>query len=47
MLPIQPGDVQKTWANVDALIRDYKYKPEIAVAEGVKKYVSWYLDYYN
>lgn len=47
MLPIQPGDVQKTWANVDALIRDYKYKPEIAVAEGVKKYVRWYLDYYN
>ena len=47
MMPMQPGDVQKTWANVDALIRDYNYRPETAVAEGVKKYVSWYLDYYN
>ena len=47
MMPIQPGDVEKTWANVDALIRDYNYRPETTIAEGVKKYVRWYLEYYN
>ncbi len=47
MLPMQPGDVQKTWANVDALIRDYNYQPQTSVGEGVKEYVDWYLDYYN
>lgn len=45
MLPIQPGDVEKTWANVDALINDYKYQPKTSIKIGVKKFIDWYLNY--
>ncbi len=47
MLPIQPGDVEKTWANIDEFIRDYGYSPSVAIKEGVKEYVLWYLKYYG
>ncbi|MEL6917710.1 MAG: NAD-dependent epimerase [Bacteroidota bacterium] len=47
MLPIQPGDVEKTWANVDNLIEDYGYKPNTTIQEGVRKYVEWYSEYYG
>ncbi|MCF2876620.1 MULTISPECIES: NAD-dependent epimerase [unclassified Tenacibaculum] len=46
-LPMQPGDVRKTWANVDELIKDYNYKPEIKINEGVKKFIDWYKNYYK
>ncbi len=45
LLPIQPGDVEKTWANVDDLIKTYDYRPVTSVAEGVKKFVDWYKTY--
>ena len=35
LLPMQPGDVEKTWANVDDLIRDYNYRPNTPIEEGV------------
>ena len=47
MMPIQPGDVEKTWANVDSLITDYDYSPSTSVAEGVKEFVNWYKSYYK
>jgi len=47
MMPIQPGDVEKTWANIDALIKDYNYKPSTSMKEGVQKYVDWYLNHYT
>ncbi|XLS30784.1 NAD-dependent epimerase [Flavobacteriaceae bacterium M23B6Z8] len=47
MLPIQPGDVERTWANVDDLIKDYDYHPDTSVAQGVKKFVEWYQDFYG
>ncbi|MDF0708340.1 NAD-dependent epimerase [Flagellimonas okinawensis] len=46
-LPMQPGDVEKTWANVTDLIKDYDYKPNTPIAEGVDKFVSWYKEFYN
>ena len=46
MLPMQPGDVSKTWANVDDLINDYKYSPNTNIDDGVKKFVDWYKQYY-
>ncbi|WP_299799165.1 NAD-dependent epimerase [uncultured Maribacter sp.] len=46
MYPMQPGDVEKTWANVDDLIADYNYQPNTPIKEGVDKFVSWYKDYY-
>ena len=47
MLPIQPGDVPKTWADVSALNRDFKYKPDTTIDTGVKNFVNWYCEYYN
>lgn len=44
-MDIQPGDVERTWANVDSLIKDYEYKPNTAIKYGVKKFVDWYLAY--
>lgn len=47
MLPIQPGDVQKTWANIDRLIQDYNYQPTTNIAVGVKSFTDWYCNFYN
>jgi UDP-glucuronate 4-epimerase len=47
MLPIQPGDVVKTWADVDALIENFNYAPNTSINDGVKKFVEWYCSYYN
>lgn len=47
MLPMQPGDVKRTWANVDALISDYDYKPNTPIHEGVESFVNWYNAYYK
>ncbi len=45
MLPMQPGDVTKTWANVDDLVNDYNYSPNTSIKEGVSKFIKWYKDY--
>ena len=47
LLPLQPGDVPDTYANVDALIQDVDYKPSTPLEEGVAKFVAWYRDYYK
>lgn len=46
-LPLQPGDVPKTWANVDNLRNDMGYQPTTSVKEGVKKFIEWYKSYYK
>ena len=46
MLPIQPGDVPATYADVDALIEDIGFKPETSIEEGVKRFVQWYREFY-
>jgi len=47
LLPLQPGDVPDTFADVDDLVRDFDYKPSINVKEGVEKFVDWYKEYNN
>ena len=47
MLPIQPGDVSKTWANVDKLVNDYNYKPSTKIKDGIDRFIDWYLEYYK
>ena len=47
LLPLQPGDVPDTFANVDDLVRDVGYKPETTVEIGVKNFVDWYREYYQ
>jgi UDP-glucuronate 4-epimerase len=47
MLPLQPGDVPDTWADVEDLVHDVGYRPSTPVEAGVKKFVDWYLEYYS
>ncbi|MGB5271483.1 MAG: NAD-dependent epimerase/dehydratase family protein, partial [Eudoraea sp.] len=47
MLPMQAGDVTKTWANVDNLIRDYNYSPNTLIEKGIQEFVDWYRLYYG
>ena len=47
MLPLQAGDVPKTYANVEDLIRDVEYKPETTVEFGIKQFLNWYRGYYG
>ena len=47
MLPMQAGDVTKTWANVDNLIRDYDYQPNTSIEKGIQDFVDWYRLYYG
>lgn len=44
---MQMGDVVETCADVEALVRDTGFQPNTSVEEGVKKFVDWYLDYYQ
>ena len=46
-LPLQPGDVPDTYANVDNLKDKFNYKPSTTVVEGVSKFITWYKDYYQ
>jgi UDP-glucuronate 4-epimerase len=47
MQDIQPGDVEKTWADVNDLMTDFSYKPKTSVEEGIGNFVNWFLKYYN
>jgi len=47
LLPLQAGDVPATYADVDDLIHDVGFKPATPIAEGIKKFVDWYLRYYQ
>jgi len=47
MMPMQNGDVKKSHADVSDLIRDLDYAPKWTIKEGVKSFISWYLDYYK
>jgi UDP-glucuronate 4-epimerase len=47
MLPLQPGDVPDTYADVQDLVRDVGYKPDMSVEQGVANFVAWYRDYYQ
>tara|TARA_B100001142_G_scaffold308376_1_gene339861 strand:+ start:611 stop:1621 length:1011 start_codon:yes stop_codon:yes gene_type:complete len=47
LLPLQPGDVPDTYADVTDLFNDVGYKPSMEVSEGVKNFVNWYTNYHN
>ena len=47
LLPIQPGDVTKTWADVSGLISDFDYSPNTPIKKGVSEFVDWYKNYYS
>ncbi len=47
LLPLQPGDVPDTYANVEDLVRDVGYRPDTSVEEGIANFVAWYRDFYQ
>lgn len=47
LLPLQPGDVVDTYADVDDLVRDFDYKPSTTIEEGVSQFAEWFVDYYK
>ena len=47
LLPLQPGDVPDTYADVDDLVKDFNYKPSMTVKQGVKNFVEWYKEYHK
>jgi UDP-glucuronate 4-epimerase len=46
-LPMQPGDVTATYADVDDLMRDVGFKPSTTIEEGIEQFVQWYQGYYH
>ena len=46
LLPLQPGDVPNTYANVDDLVQDFNYKPSMDIKTGVQNFIDWYKNYY-
>jgi UDP-glucuronate 4-epimerase len=47
LLPLQPGDVPDTWADVEDLVRDVGYRPVTSIEQGVGAFVQWYREYYR
>lgn len=47
LLPMQQGDVPSTWADVDDLIKNFGYKPNTPVREGIKNFIHWYREFYK
>ncbi len=47
MRPMQPGDVQATYANVDDLQADVGFKPDTPIASGIERFVAWYREFYH
>jgi UDP-glucuronate 4-epimerase len=46
-LPLQPGDVPKTYADVDALVADVGFKPATPIEDGIARFIAWYRGYYG
>jgi UDP-glucuronate 4-epimerase len=47
MLPLQPGDVPRTYADVDALVTDVGFRPATPIEVGIQRFVDWYRNYYD
>lgn len=47
LLPIQPGDVPSTYAEVSDLIANLDYKPDTSIEEGISNFIDWYREFYN
>jgi len=45
LLPLQPGDVPDTYADVDDLVEEFGYKPSMNIEQGIRNFVNWYKEY--
>lgn len=46
-LPMQPGDVYQTYADISGIMKDFNFKPSTGIEEGLSKFVQWYKEYYK
>ena len=46
-LPMQPGDVYQTYADITDLMQDYDFKPNTSLKDGLSRFVRWYREYYK
>ena len=47
LLPMQPGDVKQTFADISDLTEDYGYMPQVSLDQGLNKFCDWYSSYYS
>jgi UDP-glucuronate 4-epimerase len=47
MLPLQPGDVEHTYADVGPLQNEIGYSPSVSIEQGLQRFAKWYTDYYR
>jgi UDP-glucuronate 4-epimerase len=47
LMPLQPGDVAETWADVESLARDTGFRPKTPIAEGVRRFADWFRSYHG
>ncbi len=47
LLPLQPGDVPVTYADVDDLVNDVGFRPSTPIEVGIGRFVDWYCSYYQ
>ena len=47
LVPMQPGDVETTYADVDALVQDFGFRPETPLRTGLRKFAQWYKEFYG
>jgi UDP-glucuronate 4-epimerase len=47
LLPMQPGEVIETCANIDRLVETIQFKPQVSIEEGLRRFVGWYRNYYQ
>jgi UDP-glucuronate 4-epimerase len=47
LMPMQDGDIKKSHADVHDLVQDFEYSPKWNIQNGIKKFIQWYIDYYN
>ena len=46
-VPIQPAEIEKSWADSSKLMKDYGYKPQTKIEDGVHEFVKWYREFYG
>ena len=46
-LPLQPGDVPDTYADIEDLVKEFNFKPKTSMKQGVKNFIDWYKEYHN
>jgi UDP-glucuronate 4-epimerase len=47
LLPLQPGDVPASHADVTDLVEDMKYEPRTSVQDGINRFIRWYIEFYK